>query len=127
MDGKQLMELIADDRVNLLIGSIRNYGLLLRKHIDRVIKNGSSNEKIYSAFDSRVKDNLASPGDTFGGHALDHLPQGKPSVISQEQYNQLQLQACILAYEIFRLAGFQKQGQPLLVRIGTLTHKLHYS
>lgn len=121
------MKLSADDRINFLIGSIRNYDSLLRKHIDQVIKNGSSNDKIYYAFDFRVKDNLASPGDDFGGHALDHLPQGRPSVISQEQYNQLQLHACILAYEIFRLAGFQKQGQPLLVRIGTLTHRLHYS
>jgi len=127
MTGEQLMDMTADDRVRYLQGCVPEYDKQINRALDAIVNGGSANERIRSAFQRRVEDYFCQPGGTFGGSALDHLPQGYPtSTITQAEYNQLSAAACGLAAVLLTECGFAEQAQPAAHRYGEMRMELDF-
>ncbi|MDP3639861.1 MAG: hypothetical protein Q8R53_01520 [Nanoarchaeota archaeon] len=127
MTGEQLMDMTADDRIKYLRGSVPEYDNRINQILDRIIPAGSATERIRSAFRRRVEDYFCQPGGTFGGSALDHLPQGYPtSTITQAEYVQLYAAACGLAAFLLTECGFAEQAQPAAQRYGEMRVELDF-
>lgn len=78
MNGEDLMELSADDRISYVRGSIPDYETRINNALDNVVEEGSSIQYLHKCFRMRVQDNIASPGIYWSGFGLDHLAQGMP-------------------------------------------------
>ena len=126
MDNEELMNMRADDRISYLRGFVSDYDSRINQVLDNIIEDGSANERIRSAFQSRVEDHLCDPGFRFGGLALDHLPQGNPSIITQGEYNRLYAAAPGLAASILTECGFVESAERAVKLYGELKIKLDF-
>ena len=126
MDNEELMKMRADDRISYLRGLVPDYDNRINQALDNIIEDGSANERIRSAFQSRVEDHFCDPGFPFGGSGLDHLPQGNPSTITQGEYNRLYAAAPGLAASILTECGFVESAERAVKLYGELRIKLDF-
>jgi hypothetical protein len=129
IDLEVLRNMLPDDRINFLKGSVDNYPQKLKQAVDSIIPVDTEEdkilrEKIIDAFRMRVEDNFNAPGFSFGGHALDHLPQH--GIISDEQYSLLYASAAGLAGKIIEDAGFPEHAKPAYEKYGELMARLNF-
>ena len=122
MDIEELRELTADERIDFLKEQTPDFDALVENAMDGVYQTSDDQKRsrVLRAFRMRIDDYLSVPGGIWGGHALDHLPQGNTSSsISQRDYERLNATACGVAGLVYRDAGFESSGQTALLKYGT--------
>ena len=121
MNEQELFKLSADDRAEHLKKLTPNFDELVVKAMDNVYQTDDEGKRsrVLRAFGMRVEDHLSVPGATFGGHALDHLPQGNTSTsISQRDYEMLNATACGVAGLVYKRAGYEEASKPAFAKYG---------
>ena len=113
----ELFKLSADERSNYLIEHTPDFDAIVERAMDNVYYTDDNGKRtrVLRAFRMRVEDHLTQPGAIFGGHALDHLPQGNMSdSITQREYERLNATACAVAGFVYKRAGYEDCSKPAI-------------
>jgi len=107
---EEFKEWKADDKIAYVRGNLSNYDGRIEKILGRLYQTDNLADKVdvLRGFKMRVEDFLSVPAGEWRGSALDHLPQGDPGTISQNQYNILHASAAGLAGMFYKEIGYNE-------------------
>lgn len=123
---EELREMTAQQRLEFFRGLIPDYNTRVNNTVQFALpslmgREAHEQEKIREAFQLRVEDHLAEPGGSFGGSALDHLPQ--QGWTTEQEYEQLNLTAIALAATIINETGYAEYARSAFIKLGMLSAK----